>query len=183
MKIVNDLTGKRFGRLVVEGYAGRRQYQHNYINQWNCVCDCGKRCLRVQRALLDPHVSSCGCQVRERMAARPDAGNGSVNGLMCAYRIGAKNRGHEFALTKTEFRELTSSDCYYCGASPQQVITNGKCAPYTYNGVDRVDNERGYTSDNVRPCCGHCNTAKMALKESDFFAWVERVCARQKGRE
>lgn len=34
-----DLTGKRFGRLIVKGIVGKNKYG-TYI--WNCICDCGK---------------------------------------------------------------------------------------------------------------------------------------------
>ncbi len=49
--------GKRFGRLVVEGYAGNR----NAVTYWACVCDCGNR--RVVRSgdLASGNTRSCGC--------------------------------------------------------------------------------------------------------------------------
>ncbi len=174
----NDLTGRRFGRLTVRSYVGRRLYKHNYINEWDCICDCGTACVRVQRALLDPGESSCGCAVRDANALKPDAGRGSVNALMCSYRIGARNRDLVFELSQESFRALTSACCHYCGVAPAQVIRNGKCAPYTYNGIDRVDNTIGYTPENVRACCGQCNTAKNTLGEQAFYQWIDRVHSR-----
>lgn len=32
-----------------------------------------------------------------------------------------------------------------------------------YNGVDRVDNEKGYTKENCVPSCGSCNFKKKAI--------------------
>ena len=174
----SDLVGQRFGRLTVRSYAGRKTYKHNYINQWTCVCDCGNACVRVQRALLDPGTSSCGCAVRDANALKPDAGRGSVNALMCSYRIGARNRRLVFELSQEDFRALTLANCHYCDAAPVQIIRNGKCAPYTYNGIDRVDNSIGYTPENTRTCCGQCNTAKNTLGEQEFYEWISRVHAR-----
>ena len=37
------------------------------------------------------------------------------------------------------------------------------------NGVDRVDNTKGYSVDNSVPCCKFCNTAKHTMSEGDFF--------------
>lgn len=40
------------------------------------------------------------------------------------------------------------------------------------NGIDRVDNDKGYVPGNVSPCCWVCNIAKgtMSLDE-----WAEMV--------
>lgn len=53
----NDLTGRRFGLLTVEGYAGKRGRRH----YWRVRCDCGavKEC--SGQSLLYAGVSSCGC--------------------------------------------------------------------------------------------------------------------------
>lgn len=53
-----DLTGKRFGRLVVIGFdhMGRWGDQH-----WLCKCDCGNTHIVKRTHLLNGHVKSCGC--------------------------------------------------------------------------------------------------------------------------
>ncbi len=179
MKVMSDLIGLRFGRLTVTGWAGRRQYRRNYINTWICVCDCGRECVRVQRALLDPGESSCGC-LNKCNVKRKNYGCGSFNALVGAYKRGAKDRGLEFEISVDEFRELTKSVCHYCGAAPSQKLTNGKCAPYVYNGIDRADNSKGYTKDNVRPCCGNCNLAKRTMNESEFIALAIAISDRHR---
>lgn len=52
------------------------------------------------------------------------------------------------------------------------VNTNGA---YTYNGIDRVDNNKGYTITNSVPCCKDCNFAKRDMTHDEFIAWVTRV--------
>lgn len=44
-----------------------------------------------------------------------------------------------------------------------------------YNGLDRLDNTKGYTKDNVAPCCTVCNSAKGTLTVTEFSEWVERI--------
>lgn len=52
-----DLTGERFGRLLVEEPAGiRARYQY-----WMCLCDCGKRTTVRSSHLLSGATVSCGC--------------------------------------------------------------------------------------------------------------------------
>jgi len=44
-----------------------------------------------------------------------------------------------------------------------------------YNGIDRVDPKRGYTSDNVVPCCRHCNWVKGASTLDEFYANIALI--------
>ena len=52
-----DWVGKRFGRLTVTAYDGKRNGYH----YWKCLCDCGNETVVVQTSLLRGHTSSCGC--------------------------------------------------------------------------------------------------------------------------
>lgn len=53
-----DLTGRRFGRLLVLAKAAERN-RHGQL-RWLCVCDCGKR--KTVTGIRLPRVKSCGCQ-------------------------------------------------------------------------------------------------------------------------
>ena len=61
-----DLTGQRFGRLVVErsDYSGAKRVKRNGSirrRRWICRCDCGgTKAVRVD-GLKDGKVQSCGC--------------------------------------------------------------------------------------------------------------------------
>ena len=56
-----DLTGKRFGRLVVEKlYEGPRNLKHKAC-LWVCKCDCGNTCIVQTGNLTNGHTQSCGC--------------------------------------------------------------------------------------------------------------------------
>ena len=55
---MNNLRGKRFGRLMVISDIGRTNDRHVL---WLCRCDCGK-CVNVSsRDLISGHTKSCGC--------------------------------------------------------------------------------------------------------------------------
>ena len=54
-----DLTGKRFGKLVVTGFA----YIKNQISYWRCVCDCGGETYVRGSDLVNKHTESCGCLI------------------------------------------------------------------------------------------------------------------------
>ena len=52
-----DITGRRFGRLVVVRSAGVIA-RHR---KWECLCDCGRTLTVVRMNLLTGHTQSCGC--------------------------------------------------------------------------------------------------------------------------
>ena len=47
--------------------------------------------------------------------------------------------------------------------------------PYVYNGVDRVDNERGYSLENCVPCCKFCNRMKRDLGKKEFLEHIKNI--------
>lgn len=99
-----------------------------------------------------------------------------IHGRQSCYMGAAKRRGHSWELTEKEFTEITVMDCFYCGASPEQE--QKKWPGLKSNGIDRIDNERGYARDNVLPCCIRCNRMKHTMNTKDFIALVKRIAER-----
>ena len=81
------------------------------------------------------------------------------------YRNGAAKRGLAFELTDLVFFAMASQSCHYCGSAGP-------------NGIDRVDNKRGYSPDNCVPCCKHCNYAKGALPLPLWLEYIDRLVKR-----
>lgn len=82
-----------------------------------------------------------------------------------SYVHGAKKRGHAFNLTKEYTIALFLQPCYYCGVSAQPL-----------NGIDRVDNTKGYSETNCVPCCKVCNRAKFNMNIDQFESWLKQIC-------
>lgn len=81
-----------------------------------------------------------------------------------------------FEISEEDFRILTSSRCHYCDCLPYAIEKGRDIGyEYVYNGLDRVDNEKGYMLSNVVPCCKKCNQAKLAYSQDDFWEWALRV--------
>lgn len=59
-----------------------------------------------------------------------------------------KKQNKEFTLTLEQYEQLLSKPCHYDGVS--------LFGEYGV-GLDRIDNKKGYTLENVLPCCGTCN--------------------------
>lgn len=62
-----DLTGQRFGRLVVSEIA-QRTHQKHYGTMWLCQCDCGNSAVVSANNLKLGRQRSCGCLKREMWA-------------------------------------------------------------------------------------------------------------------
>lgn len=64
-----ELTGQKFSRLSVIGFAGMGQdvgYTTSRSSYWDCRCDCGRRCIVAGYNLSSGHTRSCGCLSRDR---------------------------------------------------------------------------------------------------------------------
>lgn len=58
MRPLQDLTGKRFGKLTVIRRYGTDRYKRVI---WLCRCDCGNETIAAGTPLKNGHKKSCGC--------------------------------------------------------------------------------------------------------------------------
>ena len=74
--LANDLSGRRFGRLLVQRQAGQDD-RGNY--RWLALCDCGKSITPRGYSLTGGNTKSCGCLARE--VSRKNALNLAKHGM------------------------------------------------------------------------------------------------------
>lgn len=172
-----NLIGDRFGRWTVVELIKSDKKGQFYL----CKCDCGKENIVRYSTLNNGESTSCGCFAKEnssKINSKP-RGERSFNNTYYMYKRSAKERGLEFNLTKEKFRELTSKDCWYCNKKPSSFVnfTQVKTGFYIYNGIDRIDNNKGYIEDNMVTCCEYCNRMKLDLSLEDFKNHIYRICS------
>ena len=146
----NDLTGKRFGRLVVIGVDDRGTRKTYY----NCQCDCGNvKSVRAD-SLLCGAIRSCGCMKKEQDRINLEANHSHRQSGTRLYQIwqGMKRRCHNPHDTRydryggrgiivcDEWRE--NFQAFYDWA-----VQNGYDETLT---IDRIDNDGNYCPDNCR---------------------------------
>lgn len=172
-----DLTGKKFGKLFVKYRVENIGKRTAYL----CVCDCGREKILIGDHLVTARTSSCGCLRDDPETIKRRNGNHSTPDS-CAYMLyksyqrNAKLRNREFSITFDQFKEVTSSDCHYCHAKPVYKTKGTKQGLiYIYNGIDRKDNDLGYTTENCIPACQACNYAKQNSSYEDFTSWLHRI--------
>lgn len=173
-KSIDKWTGIRNGMLIaIKNLGYRRTEAGRPYSVWLFKCDCGneKELCPSDVFKIRPNkpkvkgTMSCGCQTKRFQSdnkLRPD-GEAALTGLYATYRLScAQQRGYDFELNIEQFRELTGSNCFYCGKEPSQ-IKKSKISFYKYNGIDRVDNTKGYLLSNVVPSCKECNSLKSGI--------------------
>jgi hypothetical protein len=166
-----DLSGMRFGKLLVKKHCEitAEDSRTRYI----CECECGRVVEVIACNIRRGNSTSCGCV---RIQPCREAG---INWVYSHYKKSAKQRGIHFDLTKKHLESLIEQDCSYCGLAPSNTVTLRRVtvadAVFHYNGIDRLDNDSGYVSGNVVPCCRECNFAKGSRNAVEFKDWIARI--------
>lgn len=171
-----DYSGKRVGRLVF--IQPTDMYRQSEI-VWEGICDCGK-----QVYVVPNNAKSCGClndEMRKRSGkASKNVGIRKHTPLISAARIvwGRNYRECDF----DTFFALSQQSCHYCGRAPhrEQVYPpkhTGRdvLATFVFNGLDRMDNNKDHTGDNIVSCCWDCNHMKGTRTYDEFLLHVARM--------
>jgi len=140
---INDLTGKRFNKLTVTGFAGLTAEGHSI---WSTLCDCGNTKDLRGAVLVSGNTGSCGCI---------KTGRKIKHGLSrtAAYRIyyGMKSRcyneNHQY------YHNYGGRGIEICGEwldSVETFIADMGQPPGSEYSIDRINNNRGYSKENCR---------------------------------
>lgn len=148
MRPRDDLTGQRFGRLIVVKYAGKNHSNHSF---WSCKCDCGAEKVIAAYHLRRGDAQSCGCLAKERLS-QTHTTHGETNTRLFNIWTGMKAR--------CELKSHTSYDRY--GARGISVCDEWKNSYVSFrdwakaNGyadhltIDRIDSSGNYEPSNCR---------------------------------
>jgi len=182
-KRAKNIIGKRYNRLVVLEQNGWKELTNNRTAIWKCLCDCGNIVDVPLTYLNVESTGSCGCLQKE-VAARNGRANfkgdeiSGFNKIKGEYKKRAKLKNMDFDLTDEQIRILFTDKCYYCEAEPKQISRVNAIEQrglFLYNGIDRVDNTKGYTLENSVSCCKYCNTAKHDLTVEQFINHMKLI--------
>jgi hypothetical protein len=167
---LHNIEGKRFTSLTVIKLLDKSHAKEG--RYWLCKCDCGNEIETTSLRLSIGRVKSCGCLTRAttlRTAARH---------LYAQYKYNADRRWrtYSFDLPFEEFLRIIVLPCHYCGTEAKEInYKNKKNIVIKLNGIDRVNNNKGYTVNNVVPCCKKCNWMKGKDSTEDFLAHLNLI--------
>ena len=179
-----DRINMRYGRLFVVKYKGKDDRRKHL---WLCRCDCGNEKIVVADNLSSGKSKSCGCLKKELLSKK-----GNQFGLyedrqeaMMKVQYSHLKRRHKQnkmvgdILGFNTFSILSKSKCKYYGLEHSKEIEDRLNESKTkkrlssevlkINGIDRIDNNIGYTKENSAPCCKYCNFAKHTMSEGIFM--------------
>lgn len=77
----------------------------------------------------------------------------------------------EDAMTMSYCENMIKMPCFYCNLLPDNRL----------NGIDRMDNTKGYTIDNCVSCCKNCNFIKKSLDANTFIQRCQHISYYHKG--
>ena len=82
-------------------------------------------------------------------------------------RRAAAIRGIGWHLTDEEAEKMMTSPCIYCKHIDLQV---------RLNGIDRLDQQGNYTTENTVACCWTCNFMKGCMDPLSFIEQCRKIC-------
>lgn len=151
MSKLKDLTGQRFGKLVV--IKREPNYNKNRSARWLCVCDCGNQTVVRSGSLLRGGTKSCGCLKREHMtvlgyARKKEHTNSRQYVIWQGMRSRCCNPKHK-RYKDYGGRGITVCDEWVNNfqAFYEWSLSNGYRDDLS---IDRIDNDMGYSPDNCR---------------------------------
>ena len=147
-----DLTGKRFSRLLVVSYVGKSAHKRPKTS-WLCICDCGKETVVISGTLNNGTTRSCGC-LKDEMHIERIYKHGSA--YTSEYRIWQDMKSRCLNPNSESYK-------YYGGRHPNPIticerwqnnfqvfLADVGRRPSLKHSLDRIDNLRGYEPGNVR---------------------------------
>jgi hypothetical protein len=142
------------------------------FNYWKKKCvNCG--------IIKNKEVSHINKTKRCRYCCLMEKGQAGLNIIFYSYSSSAKKVNRSFELSLEQFKKITSSNCYYCNAIPSRIISSSakisKFGDYVCNGIDRMDNSKGYVEGNCVPCCEICNWAKSDRNCEEFKNYIKGI--------
>lgn len=153
MSALIDLTGARFGRLVV---LRKADVKLNGQTTWECLCDCGNRVLVRSQSLRKGETKSCGCYLSDIARSRKTK-HGAYSSRMKRERLytiysGMKERcynknSHAFQYYGARGIAICDEWLSDYAAFRAWAMSNGYANDLT---IDRIDNDRGYCPENCR---------------------------------
>ncbi len=168
-----NLIGKKFNNLSV---LNRDETRNRNRTHWLCLCECGNTVAIETSKLQNGHTKSCGCIRKGKPNYKLRKPEALLNAIIAVYKHNANMRNLEFILSKEEVVTLFKSNCYYCGVEPHKSFKRGKIPEeYIYNGIDRIDNQLGYSKENSVACCTYCNYKKGDDDLKKFLKWIKDV--------
>jgi len=155
-----DLTGKKFGRLTVQSYAGLDGGKNA---SWHCLCDCGMACIVRGARMREGVTASCGCLITSPAArvgiVRGDGSLGKGDAHRATYSTWTSMRARCMSPDHPSYFRYGGRGITVClrwMESFDNFLMDMGIRPFPGAELDRQDNDGPYSPDNC-----HWTTTKV----------------------
>lgn len=142
MTVIIDITGKRFGKLLVIRRSDKRNSSNDVL--WECTCDCGNIKLATSGALRHGRTKACGCMMGN--PTHKDWGKSIRNiwlGMMArCYKENSTNY-HYYGAKGI----LVCKEWHFYEVFKKWAFENGYIQGLT---IERKNNKKGYNPKNCK---------------------------------
>lgn len=174
---IEEVKGKVFGVFTIKD-----SFSDGLHIYFTCTCSICNNTVNKTWNDLNTSLNKFCNNCRTSPILKPK-GEAAFNRLLGIYKDSAKRRGLKWELTKEQFKNLTSSNCHYCGTPPEQIVKGANSikgkyklnGQYLNNGVDRKDSKKSYQIDNCVSCCKYCNIGKNDQSYKDYLDRIKRI--------
>jgi hypothetical protein len=179
MNTLIDLTGKRFGKLLVTGLSHKKTRKNGAsVYYWSCKCNCGATKSVVGYSLTSDKTKSCGCLNKQVGRNHPTwKGYEDISAsFFRQIKWSARSRGIKFDLKVKDIWNLFIKQNKKCALSGLPLSFPKYALDTDYNiSLDRIDSSEGYTPDNVQWVDKRINFMKITLKQEEFVKMCNLV--------
>lgn len=141
-----DLTGLRFGKLVVLKENGKNLKRNVVL--WECVCDCGNICTVAGIDMKRKLTTSCGCMSSRKIAGERNKTHGMAGtplyGVWRSMRDRCKNPNNK-SYKDYGGRGISVCEKWLTFEGFYEDMGNSYAKGLT---IERVDSSKGYNNDN-----------------------------------
>ena len=172
-----DLTGQRFGRLVVIKLLTSKDAKHH---KWLCKCDCGNECAVLGNNLVRGHTKSCGCLRKEVTSQLSKSKARKITySFYEDYVIGDDGCGHQFMIDVDDYEKIKERHWTYAAGywSTCIKIDNKKTQIRMHNFImppkdgciiDHADrNKSNNRKHNLRQATASQNVMNSTLRKNN----------------
>lgn len=196
MKKAPDLTGQRFGRLVVL----ERNFTYKKAAYWICQCDCGTKKTIQSSHLRSGATKSCGCLHDESARKTKVKTHGESNTRLYAEWISMKARCYnprserydryggrgimvceEWKNSFQAFRDWALANGYREDLTIDRIDVNGNYEPSNCRWITNQEQQNNRSNNLFITFNGKTQTVTQWAKETGISEWTIRARIKKLG--
>jgi hypothetical protein len=172
---VGDIN--QYGVLIVSGHFLKQQGDTKNRYFWKALCPVCSQEYDIATGDFEKRKSCAGCKGTFKRKSSQEISWKNAHAMLKAR---GKTRSKDVEITLEQFIEISTKNCYYCGAEPTETKGPREWSETFFsNGLDRIDSSMGYLYNNVVACCKWCNVAKLDRSVEEFYSWVAKLAKHQ----